>query len=397
MVKKLFIGLVVVLFVPAHAMAISLTDYEIPESFSRDLYVNGAFNTSGGNQDQASYSAFASGNFNTRYSTIPRVWTLQVDGQYDLFRGATDGDETDDGYNINSIGTLNNYYQDTKVFGYGEADLRFRKPMGISSTDDPYAHFEVGAGYGRVYDATPLAKAIRIVEDLREYGVISRDLTDAGYMKLAHILDKESEYASKYSTAEYRKYWFDDMAKVFKEEGVLVGPELTPLGVVRMMEILVIDGGERFSTRNHGWLVRAGVGYLASDYFGEDEDPTLNAAFMYYLPLSLKLQFSEELRYKTILDSDETHEITNRLGLTYEISNKIDWENSHLIEVTLPSKKGSEDVIKNTLSSGFYYYLTNQMSASAVLSLTHLEDNNSATDNGDVDYRIFLGIQYRLL
>ncbi|MBA3035339.1 MAG: hypothetical protein FP814_02480, partial [Desulfobacterium sp.] len=80
MLKKFICGLAIVLLMPVCGMAINLTDYEIPESFSRDLYLNGAFNFSDGNQDSSSYNGFASANFKSRYSSIPRVWSLNMDG-----------------------------------------------------------------------------------------------------------------------------------------------------------------------------------------------------------------------------------------------------------------------------------------------------------------------------
>ena len=394
MIKRLFIGLLIVLFIPSFGMAISLTDYEIPESFSKDLYLNGAFNFNNGNQDQSSYDGYASANYKTRYSSIPRVWSLKVDGQYDFERGSTTEDSADDAYDIYATSTLDNYYQETKFFGYGGLDLGYRKSMGEGSADDPFVLGQAGVGYGRVYDATPLAQALRIVEDLRKYKVLSRDLSDDAYMKLAHIIDKKDEYESKYSLAEYKKYWYEDMAKVFKEDGALNGPELSPLGVIRIEEII---DEERFSTRNHGWLVRGGVGYIFSNYeSGSDEDPTLNAAFEYYFPISYKLQFNEVLQYATVLDDHVTHNIANTLSLTYEVTNMIDWENSYILSLTLPTESGRKDQILNRFSTGFYYYLTNSVSASATLSLTHLEDNIDDNGNDDLETSIFLGLRYRL-
>jgi hypothetical protein len=391
---KLFIYLISVFLVPSYALSASLTDYVVPESFSRDLYLNGAFNFSDGNQPQSSYNGFAAANFNSRYSSVPRVWSLKVDGLYEVEKGSAVGDESNDGYNLVAGTTLDNYLGKTNFFGYGGLDFGYRKNLGADSADDPFTQVQIGAGYGRVYDATPLAQAFRIVDDLIEYGVIDRKLSDEAYLKLAQIIDKEEEYQSKYSLSEYRKYWYDDMAKVLMEDTGMSDAQLSTLGVVRIQEIL---DEERFSTRNHGWLVRGGVGYIISNYVsGTDEDPTLNAAFEYYLPVSYKLQFNELFQYTTILNDDPTHHISNTLSLTYELSNKIDWENSHILTLTLPTESGLEDQTSNAFSSGFYYYLTNSVSASATFTLTHLEDNVDDNGNDDVETKIFIGIRYRL-
>ncbi|MBU4055563.1 MAG: hypothetical protein KKA41_14470, partial [Proteobacteria bacterium] len=343
----------------------------------------------------SSYNGFASANFKSRYSSIPRVWSLNMDGIYEVENGSEAGGDSDDGYNFYASSFLDNYYQETKFFGYGGLDFGFRKLMGATSADDPYSTIQVGVGYGRVYDATPLAQALRIVEDLRNYDVLSRDLTDAGYVKLAQIIDKKEEFETKYSASEYKKYWYEAMGEVLKEDGALESAGLNALGVIRIQEIL---DEERFSTRNHGWLVRGGVGYILSNYIDDtDDDPTLNAAFEYYRPLSYKLQFNEIFQYSTVLSDHVTHNIQNTLSLTYEISNKIDWENSHVLALTLPTEDGLKDQIANTFSTGFYYYLTNTVSASATLSLSHLDDNIDDNGNDDVESRIFLGIRYRLL
>lgn len=393
-ITKFLVGSLVMLLIPVYSMAISLRDYVIPESFTKDLYLNGSFNFNNGNQPQSSYNGFATGNYNSRYSSIPRVWNLRADGLYEFQRGRAADVDTDDGYNFFATTTLDNYYKETKYFGYGGLDYGYRKTMGAGEPDDPFTQAQIGGGYGRVYDATPLAQAMRIVEDLVEYGVLTRELSDDGYLKLAQIIDKEEEYQSKHSLAEYKKFWYEDIAAVFKEDGALEKEELSPLGVIRIQEIL---DEERFSTRNHGWLVRAGVGYVFSNYLpGTDDSPTLNAAFEYYFPISYKLQFNELFQYSVALDDDIIHNISNTLSLTYEMTNKIDWENSYILALTLPDEEGLEDQISNTFSSGFYYYLTNSLSASATLSLTHLEDNIDDNGNDDLETKIFVGLRYRL-
>lgn len=114
------------------------------------------------------------------------------------------------------------------------------------------------------------------------------------------------------------------------------------------------------------------------------------------MPISYKLQFNETLKYTTVLSDDVTHNFINNLSLTYELSNKIDWENNYILSLVLPNEKGLKDQISNTLSTAFYYYLTNSLSATASLSLTHLDDDIKDNGNDDVETKLYCGIRYRL-
>lgn len=379
---------------PVSSYSIELTDYKIPESSSLDLYLNGAFNLQDGNQEQTSYNGFASANFKSRYSSIPMVWSIQADGQVDVQRGSADGDDTLDGYNVFAKSTLDKYYKETNFFGFGSLDVGHRKDILTSHEDDTFVQVGGGLGYGRIYNATVLAQAMRIVDDLQKYQVITRVLSDAGYLKLAQIIDRRDEFRSKYSAAEYKKYWYEEMEKVFLEEGITSKPTtLGALGIIRMEEIL---DEERFSTRNYGWLVRGGVGYIISNYDGEEGDPVLNFTFEYGLPYSFLLQFNELFQYSTVLQDDQVHNFLNSMSLTYEISNRIDWENAWIFNALLPTAEGEKDIVKNTLSTGFRYYLTNTVSANANVSLNMTEDNIDNNGNDDLETKVFIGLTYRV-
>ena len=84
------------------------------------------------------------------------------------------------------------------------------------------------------------------------------------------------------------------------------------------------------------------------------------------------------------------------MSLTYEISNRVDWVNSWIIEATLPSEKDAKDEIFNSLSTAFHYYLTNSVTADARFSLEHLEDDIDDNGNDDVESRLFVGLTYRV-
>lgn len=392
--RTIMVVLTVVLIFPNYLQAINLTDYTPPTSSSKDAYLTGAFSLDDGNQPQTSYSGLASGYYVNRYYSVPYSWRLRFDGRLDLERGSEEDAESKDGYDFLAHGELDRYFRDTDYLYFGSIDLGYREQLNLDSADDPYAEIGAGVGYGRFYDATPLARAMRIVDDLISYDVITAKVSDPAYRKLAEIIDREDEFESRYGPVEYKKYWYEEMEKVFKEEGVLETENLGALGVVRIEDILE---REPFSDRTHGWKVKAGVSYIISDFDGEEGDPALTASFEYGMPFSYKLQFNERFVYRYIFRSNSEHNLLNRIGLTYELSDRIDWENFWQIEADFPEETDKDTEILNNLTSVFRYYLSNKITADARLSLDHFEDNITDNENNELETTLFVGFTLRLL
>jgi hypothetical protein len=279
------------------------------------------------------------------------------------------------------------------MFGYGSLDAGYRKLLGADDADDPYAKLGAGVGYGRVIDATVLAQAMRCVEDLQKYGILTSDISDSAYLELAAVIDQEKVFRSQYGNVEYEKYWFEAMEAVFQKEGVLAEETLGAMGLIRIREILV---NEPISPRKHGWTVRGGVGYVLSNFDGSESDPSLDAAFEYALPYTYRLQLIERVSYSTILSDDPVHQINNKLSLTYEISDRVDWENLWSLGVTVPTESDVENEISNNLASTFRYYISNKVNLDATVSLKHLDDGIDNNGNDDLETGVFLGATYRI-
>ena len=397
MLRKLYGCLLITGFflTPNMAIAITLWDYTIPESYFREAYLTSAFNLSDGNQDQASYNGFMMGWYDTRYTSIPFEWAFRGDARIDLERGENKENRSDHGYEIFGATYCDKYLGDSKFLSFADLDAGFRREIGAGSSDEPYVKVGAGVGYGRLYNATVLAKAIRIVDDLILYGVISEKLSDYGYLELARIIDLEEEFQSGYSVTEYKKFWYEAMEDVFRNEGVLrEDNNLGAMGIVRIEDILE---QERFGFRAHGWKIKAGVSYVASNYEdGKDEDPAAFASFELGIPYSYLLQFNEKLTYTSVLGHDAVHRITNVMSVTYEISNRIDWQNTWTFNADMPTRSEKKDRIENKFTSTFYYYLVNRIWAQTTLTLSHIDDGIRDNNTDELETRIFLGLTYRL-
>lgn len=378
------------------AAGIEMTDYKDPKSTWEEAYLTGSFSSKAGNQEQASYNLILDAYYEHNYSSLPRTWQIYIDGKADVTRGPNDTDSTEDNSQATFEGTLDNYFKThPNVFWTGTTVTNYR-----SDASDPRIEIGAGLGYGRVINATPLAKVLRIEEELREHGVIMGRISDADYLELAQIIDRENEYKSRYGIDEYKAYWFSDFEKALKRMGALRNDALGALGVLQMDNVLFL---EPVSIRKHGWLVRGGVGYVLQNFEGDDSDPSLFFDFEYAHPSGYKGQFINSTKYSTIIGSaDHSHYITNDMSYSHEISDRVDWINTWTLDWEM-YEGDQDDIVTNGLSTTFRYYLTNRLTANATASITRTEDNipdstltNPEDYNDDTDVRTFFQIAYRL-
>ena len=380
---------------PIKLLAIELTDFRDPDRIFDEAFFNGRFNLNSGNQDQTSFDGTTSGFYQMNYSTLPFVWKIRFEGSLDINRDSKANAETEESYLFNLESNFDKYLTDNLfgLFGFGGIDLAYRRQIGDDEADNPYSKLTTGIGYGRVIDATPLADVLRVVESLKEYGVIVGDVDDSTYLELAAIVGKRREFQSRYGFEDYEQYWIEALEKVMQKAGILKNNMLGAVGVIKARYILVL---ERISPRKHGWSVRGGAGYITSTFEDtDDDDPSLDLGFEYAKPFGYQLQFTEEASYSRILANDELDIFDNRLGLTYELSDRIDWENMWTINAIYPSGVG-KDYIKNKLSSIFRYYVTNLVTADLTFSLTKEDDGIDDNGNDDVEKVAFFGFTYRL-
>ncbi len=401
MIKKYKYSLLTVVILTSTAFAddiqnLDMTDYKITDTFFDEAYLNGqfSFTSPSDSSKDTSYDGKLNGYYKLRNMTLDYAQDFRIDGNYDISKSDNKDEDSQDSYNGLMTGHVDKYLinVDKNLLVYGSGTFGYRKQLGADSADDPYFQAGAGAGYGRIYDATPYAKSIRILSDLKNRNIIDGEITKSIALQLADIISKESEYISKYSPREYKKYWFNDMSKLFKSSG-LSKKELNSFGIIRIEEILV---QENIFPRYHGWIVRGGVGKIFSNYDNHDEDPTLDAEFEYGNPIGLKSQFFERAKYSTILNGDTGHKFTNTMTYSYELSDRVDWENSWIFDYYKPTDSDLEDTTTNTLSSTFAYYIANRLSLDTTLSFKSVDDGIDDNGNDDVETKLFVGVRYRL-
>ncbi len=379
------------LSLPTLAMAVEMTDYKYPDSQFQEAYLRGSLDSKTGNQDQTSYSYDINGDYESFYSTLPRTWQVNLNGNANGQRGPNTGDSLDDSGSASLRGIVNNYIEDEdKWFWYGSGEAGYQ-----SEAEDRFYKVGAGMGYGRVYNATPLAKSLRMIEELGDSNLIpSSTIADKTYIDIAQVIDKEDEFRSTYGEEEYKPYWFAEIERILVRDGVISNGKLDAKSTLIIDRVLVT---EKHSARKHGWLVSAGAGLIIQDFSGNsDNDPSLDVLFEYAMPFGHKAQFDNILSYSTIFGSDTDQTLRNSMGYTYEISDKVDWVNNWYLTYSVPGDSALKETLTNTLVSGFDYYITNVITAGIQITLTHLDDGISGNNNGDVELGTALTLKYRV-
>lgn len=372
--------------------AIELTDYTEPVSAFDEAYIDFSANANSGNQDQTSYNAFLDGFYNKRKSTQRQVWSFGVDGNADVSRGPNQDDGSVSDFGFGARANTDVYFSDTreKLFYFGAGSFAHQD----SAIDDNIG-VTVGLGYGRVWNATPLAKALRLQEALNAYGLLSKDLSDEELLALASIIGREEEYRSKHGAAEFKGPWYADMEATLKDADVLTAGEMTALATVKLDDILF---DEPISARRHGWLVRGGAGFQSSDFSGiTDNDPKLLFQLEYAKPFGLRGQLIETASYEPIFGDSTVQKLSNRIAYSYEISDRIDWINSWELAFQQADDEDNTRFTTNTLTSSLAYHLTNKLDLGLTLAAVDTNDRpNLNTENDDVATSAILGLRYRV-
>ena len=155
---------------------------------------------------------------------------------------------------IGAAGALRQYVANPLsyfTFGGFEAMLDTANPQ-------PRVEAQAGLGYGRFYDVTPLAKALRIEARLLALGTIPMSLPDEVILAMAQAIDPRKETILP----------ADRVAEVIRLIEEALKRNLDAAAVLAAEEIIASGGQERFC----GWTIQAGMAYVLLDPRGGPRD-----------------------------------------------------------------------------------------------------------------------------
>lgn len=330
---------------------VSVTDYKVPISTARILRLNGTYNWSQSSTDTTTVvtanNAAANLIFRSFYSSLPFAWFFDVDAN----GGKTFADWTHD---VSIRPSFRRYVWDDKDwFGFAALDARH-----ANTFKQIESNLQVGAGYGRYINATALAKAVRIEEHLIREGVIKDHMPKETMIKIANIIERESEYLGIYGDT-YEKEWYEAIEKEVRASGFLVGNSLGAIGILRTQQVLK-GINERVNERFYGWDLNLGVLFNLSK---RDKSPTNSPALAFGGRFSYPIGWSSQVdafaNVNTPLDSTFFDQVITAAGINYlyELSNRINFIAGYNLNYITPAV--GDSYADHSILASFIFYLEN--------------------------------------
>ncbi|MFZ1320963.1 MAG: hypothetical protein WAT71_05355 [Ignavibacteria bacterium] len=371
---KLIKYILIALFVTTSLQAqnVKITDFDIPVSSARKFLINGFYNWAQTDPNDTILNLTSSwqldGAYTQFYTSPSYAWHLNLVGSLNQL---TREDTTR--YNYNIATDLSKYFSDSKGwFGNSEVSSNFARKREFGTDNRPTIDIFAGLGYGRQVNATSLAKAVRIDEDLRKGGITNKYMPRATVLAIAQIVDRESEYRDKYKSL-YESKIIEDISTEVMNSGVTNSTNMSALGFMRIRNVLY--GLNQFiNDRTYGGDIRLGVSYQV---LTRNKELTGAPAFLsmrgrYGYPIGLNHQLSAFFTAGTALDSAFGSLFTGNAGFgySYNMTNRIsfnagyvvtfnqifDQNNISLVGVPFGTDKSGGD---NTATAGFTFYIEN--------------------------------------
>ncbi len=208
-------------------------------------------------------------------------------------------------YAANVDGSVKRYFSpDRNFFGFAGASGKTSsayKTVGIS--------VNLGLGYGRFADVTPLAKAMEIDSYLVRRGSLSDHLYDIDLQALAHEIDNAATYDTTAALLAA-------LQEIIEGSGLVKEGGLDALDISEMSEIIADNTHSRYC----GGEVRLGLSYEIIDPMGGPNDLLATAAFNYAFTTTPKAQFLVQGSITGSYDIVTNHELSLTTSYDYVIS-----------------------------------------------------------------------------
>ncbi|MEO8445962.1 MAG: hypothetical protein ABI528_00625 [bacterium] len=343
----------------AYSQNVKITDFEVPVSKARKLLLNGFHNWSQTGDSVTTNEFRADATYTQFYSSLPFAWSIGGTA----FTSRKFNDTTRVGFSVN--GDVRKYFSNTKgFFGYGAFTSDYTKKKEFGEENRPEVNVEAGLGYGRFIDATAMFKAIRIDQELRRAGITTAYMPKSTMLKIAQIIDRESEYQDRYKDI-YEGRIISDISNEVINSGVAKNTNMDAFGFFRIRQVLV--GANQFITqRLYGGDVRVGIGYqfLTRNKALETNAPTANITARYSYPIDIRQQINLFATARTPLDSSFGKTVTGSGNVDYSftLTNKIQFIAGYTVTFVQDTQLKDISVADHRGFGGFRYYLENNIS-----------------------------------
>lgn len=396
---KLFKYILLSLFITsaAYAQNVKITDYDLPVSSARQAILNGFYNWSETDPKDTTAPKNVTSDFRVDalytqfYSSPAWAWNIGLTGA--IF-GKRD-DTTRYSYTFNTDGSK--YFSDDKgFFANGALTSSYTRQKEFGVENRPVVNLFAGLGYGRQVDATPLAKAIRIDEELKKSRVTSKFLPKSTMLKIAQLIDMEDEYRDKYKQI-YEAMLIKDIQAEIAASGVADASLMNSLGYYRISSVLFdrFTGSVNYNFTNpryYGGDVRLGVSYqvLTRNEKIGSPNPALEVRGRYGYPIGLNHQLLFSLNGRTFFDSTfaKVWEAEGVAAYWYNLTNRIQFNLQYnltlqrafqqvFVNNVLETVSNDYSTANHRISTGFVFYLENYITLSIQGAYDYLHNTES--------------------
>jgi len=267
-------------------------------------------------------------------------------------------------------GTLRFYLEGERpLFAFGGAHLYME-----TGDASPGLQVNVGLGYGRFSDVTPLARAMRIEKMLLSRGSLKVPLSESVLMAMAKEIGRGAEYAT---VAEL----VDVLVKsVQNAAGVLLDPRV----VLAVEDQVLVAGARRYC----GWAAQIGIGYTVADPLDGPRDFLVTGEFDMALAPEEASQILLRARLSGPIDIFNTH----RLGLSVSYENALGPASALNARLSATRVQVAGAEARTSLSASFGWSVTVGMTALSV-QLTLAYPAGAVRVSKDISVSVVMALQ----
>lgn len=336
-----------------HAQNVRVEDYNVAVSKATNLRLNGDWNWSQVGDSVSGNRANAALSFSKFYSSLPFAWDYNLNA-----RGGKDLNQYI--HFVNFDARLRKYIWDQRDW-FASSRINVHHEKNVESEYKQIASdLTIGGGYGRYINATALAKAVRIEEHLLRDGIIRDHLPKETMIKMANIIERQTEYRDLYEEI-YETYWIDDIESAIEETFLSEDFDIGSIGILRIRQVL-FNINERVNDRYYGWDVSAGILFtITTSDKSPAGDPNFSLNANYSYPVSWQTQINAGARVSTPVDTNFAENFTLDLNLDfiYELSNRINFVTDYIFRMNKPVIGHS--LVNNLVNVSFVFYVENNI------------------------------------
>lgn len=394
-----------------YSQNVKITDFDIPVSNARQLFLNGFYNWSQSDplsdstlpkNIQSDYRVDAT--FTQFYSSPAYAWNIGLNGA--IF-GRRD-DTTRYSYNFDA--DVSKYFSTSKgFFVNGAVNSSYLRQREFGKNNRPVINLFAGLGYGRMVNATALAKAIRVDQELKKSGITTGYLPKESMLEMARIIDRESEYRDKYKQI-YEAKIIEDISDVIEKSGKMRGTQMSSLAYFRIRSVLFagFQGSINYNLTNprfYGGDIRLGVGYqvLTRNEVIKSQNPGLELRARYGYPIGLNHQVFFSLNARTLFDSTfaKVYEGEFAADYWYNMTNQVVFNagyRANLVRQFTQVMTNNQiqlvgddfSTTNHRLFAGFIFYLENYIALQINGAYDRIHDNEERfSTNATVSFIVF--------